>query len=113
MTLGVWRATLLSTANGWDQQAEALAGALSSLNRADTSLLGPRVAAAAEDFLATWRAQLKSQIAEAERTADSLRATAQSYFVTDAGAQASISQLVPGGQQGLAPGPAPLLGRLP
>jgi hypothetical protein len=105
MNLLVWPAALNDAADGWDDQAEALNQALSSLNRVEASALGSRVAPSASTFLDTWRAQLKARVAEAEAHADALRASARSYQATDNATVARLQELLPWDQRELTPQP--------
>jgi len=105
MNLLVWPSALNDAADGWDDQAEALNQALSSLNRVEASALGSRVSPAASAFLETWRTQLKARVAEAEAHADALRTSARSYQATDSASVDRMQELLPWDQRDLTPQP--------
>ncbi len=106
MNIHVWPMALNDAADGWDEQAEALGQALSSLNRIEASALGTRVAPSASAFLETWRTQLRARVAEAEAHADALRASARSYQAVDSATVESMQELLPWDQRQLRPQPA-------
>jgi multidrug efflux pump subunit AcrA (membrane-fusion protein) len=105
MSFLVWTAALTRAADGWDDQAEALSQAQSSLNKVDAELLGSRVSGAAAAFVETWRTEIRDRIAEAQAHADALRASAGSYQRADESAVDSLQRLLPWSDRTLEPGP--------
>ena len=105
MSFLVWTAALTRAATGWDDQAEELSQAQSSMNKVDAELLGSRVSGAATAFLETWRTEIRDRIAEAQGHADALRASAGSYQRADESAVSDLQRLLPWDDRGLEPGP--------
>ncbi|MRJ78006.1 hypothetical protein GEV29_15825 [Aeromicrobium sp. SMF47] len=107
MSFVVWTAALTRAAAGWDDQAEALSQAQSSLNKVDPELLGSRVSSAATAFLETWRTEIKDRVATAEAHADALRTSVGSYQQADDRAVQDLQRLLPWDDRGVEPGPLP------
>lgn len=96
MTVQVWHQLLRQTANGWEQQGDALYGAGKSLTSASdgTSLLGSRVASVASSFIATWTDTVSDLRTEADQHSASLTQTAQEFVVSDTDTVEAMQRLL-------------------
>lgn len=83
MTLYVYLAALQTSAQNWEDNAETIRGSRKSLDDIDPSLLGPRVAAAAQVFIDTWMAEIKVLETSANDHGDALREAALLYHHAD------------------------------
>jgi hypothetical protein len=76
MSLYVYLAALSSSAQAWEDTSETVRGSRKSLSDVDASLLGPRVATAAQAFIDTWLAEIKTLQTTATDHGDALREAA-------------------------------------
>lgn len=95
MTLAVWLAELTRAQQVWDDQADTLYGARSSLRGAETGLLGPRVAAAADAFVSTWTDAVGALRDDAEAHAEALTRARIGFLHTEEETVAEIQALLP------------------
>lgn len=107
---GVWSIALQQAASGWDDQAEGLTAARSSLSHANTSLLGKNVGKVAEGFIEKWRRQIMDQVAEAEGHADKLRSSSSLYTGADESSADALRKLLPWDQRSLPSTDFPMYG---
>lgn len=104
MSINVWFGELASAGRVWDDQAETLGDARRSLLGADTSLLGPRVAAAADEFVTRWAERLGQLSDEADAHAAALALARSRFLATDLDQVGSLQQLLPWTARSAGPG---------
>ena len=104
MTLNVWLSELARAEQVWDDQAETLGDARRSLLGAETSLLGPRVAAAADEFVGTWADRLDRLRDDADAHAQALGLARARFLVTDLDQVSRLQQLLPWSSRSTSPG---------
>ena len=93
-TILAWTVAIQRAATQWDDQAEQLHGARTTLAAADPSLLGDRVAGAARAFLVTWGREVDRLLTEAEDHATALRGAASDIDLADMSGQAEMRRLM-------------------
>lgn len=105
MTLQAWQPALLAAAADWIDRSDQLDGAESNLSQAEggTAGLGPRVAPVADEFIATWLAEVTRLRQQADGNAEKIRAVASSFFGVDRDTVTKMQQLMPWDQRGIAP----------
>ena len=94
MSLYVYLAALNSSAQAWEDTGETIRGSRKSLADIDASLLGPRVATAAQVFIDTWLSQIKSLQTAATDHGDALREAAVLVHQADSDTIARSQQLL-------------------
>ena len=104
MTINVWLSELADAGRLWDQQAATLGDARRSLLSADTSLLGPGVAVAAEQFVDAWAERLGRLRDDADAHATALGLARTRFLVTDLDQVDSLRQLLAWSSRATDPG---------
>lgn len=94
MSLYVYLAALNTSATAWEDAGETLRGARKSVGDVDASLLGPRVAPAAQAFIDTWLSEIKALQTAATDHGDALREAAVLVHQADADTIARSQQLL-------------------
>lgn len=94
MSLYVYLAALLTSARAWEETSETIRGSRKSLSDIDASLLGPRVATAAQAFIDTWLSEIKTLQTAATDHGDALREAALLVEQADADTIARSQQLL-------------------
>ena len=94
MSLYVYLAALNTSAQAWEEAGETVRGSRKSLADIDASLLGPRVATAAQAFIDTWLTEIKSLQTAATDHGDALREAALLVHQADADAIEHSQQLL-------------------
>lgn len=94
MTLLARTVALHRAAGQWEDRAEELHGARTTLGDADPSLLGDRVAGAAQAFLDTWRREIDRLHREAEGHVTALRGAAADLDQADTGSADDLRHLM-------------------
>lgn len=83
MSIYVYVAALMTSAQAWEDTSEKVRGAGKSLVDVDASLLGDRVAGAAASFIDTWLTEIKRLETTAGDHGDALRDAASLYDRAD------------------------------
>ena len=83
MSIFVYVAALITSAQAWEDTSEKVRGAGKSLVDVDASLLGDRVAGAATSFIDTWLTEIKRLETTAGDHGDALRDAALLYDQAD------------------------------
>lgn len=94
MSLYVYLAALNTSAQAWEDTGETIRGSRKSLADIDASLLGPRVATAAQGFIDTWLSEIKSLQTKATDHGDALREAAMLVHQADEDTIARSQQLM-------------------
>ena len=94
MSLYVYLAALNTSAQAWEDTGETIRGSRKSLADIDTSLLGPRVATAAQGFIDTWLSEIKTLQTAATDHGDALREAALLVHQADADVVARSQSLL-------------------
>ncbi|MEO5665979.1 MAG: hypothetical protein ABIR39_22140 [Nocardioides sp.] len=94
MSLYVYVAALKTSAQSWEDTGETIRGSRKSLSDIDASLLGPRVATAAQGFIDTWLTEIKSLQTAATDHGDALREAALLVHQADADSIARSQELL-------------------
>lgn len=103
MTLYVYLAALDQAALAWEDTSETVRGARKSLADVDATLLGPRVATAAQTFLDTWLGEMKTLQTSASDHGDALREAALLIHQADADVLERSQQLMMWDDRDLSP----------
>lgn len=94
MSLYVYLAALKTSAQAWEDTGETIRGSRKSLADIDASLLGARVATAAQGFIDTWLSEIKTLQTAATDHGDALREAALLVHQADADVVARSQQLL-------------------
>lgn len=94
MSFYVYLAALTTAAQAWEDSSETMRGARKSIADIDATLLGPRVATAAQAFIDTWLAEIKTLQTSASDHADALREAALFVQQADTDAVEQSQQLL-------------------
>ncbi len=94
MSLYVYVAALIASAQSWEDTSETVRGASKSLADVDANLLGDRVARAAQSFIDTWMTEIKRLQTTAADHGDALRDASTLYHQADTDALERSRQLL-------------------
>ena len=94
MSLYVYLAALNTSAQAWEDTGETVRGSRKSLADIDASLLGPRVATAAQGFIDTWLTEITNLQTAATDHGDALREAALLVHQADADTIARSQELL-------------------
>lgn len=104
MNLLVWHHLLVRAAQQWSDRADELYGARATLQETETSLLGPRVGPAAEEFATRWAGRLGTLYEQAQAHAEALSATAADFTRADEETVERLQRLLPWDDRDASPG---------
>lgn len=94
MTLTVWHHLLVKGSRQWRDRADELYAARSTLLEAQTGLLGPRVGAVAEGFVAEWADRLGELHERARTHSDALSSSATDFADVEEEVVAGLQRLL-------------------
>ena len=94
MSFYVYLAALSTSARAWEDTSETIRGARKSLADIDATLLGPRVATAAQAFIDTWLIEIAALQTSASDHGDALREAALLVHQADTDAIERSRQLL-------------------
>jgi hypothetical protein len=95
VSIAVYLQALRDAAGQWEDRAEELRGARTSLTGADTGLLGSRVGPVAAEFINTWADEVRRLTTDAEAHGQALRDSATFFGAADAETVQRMQDLLP------------------
>lgn len=97
MTLQVGFTDLVRAGDVWSAQADRLRGAAGSLEEVDAASLGPRVAAAAAQFVDHWTTSIRRMESDSAAHGRALATVAEDFLLSDHEVSGDLGGLLPYG----------------